>query len=161
MSLLKLTREALGRLSTPASQPQTLDVAEARRRIVCELSFLDTVGCSFQLLRLETDELADASTDRLKQLSEDLSARLTYLLEPLRPIETDAEGCTVQMRSLPPRRDEDGTHYYELLVRKGGHLSLCRYAHRPGQTRQVAPANVTREVLLRLVEDFEAVLGKP
>ena len=88
-----------------------------------------------------------------------LSARLTYLMEPIRPIEIDADACVAQLRSSPPQRDDDGRSYYELTVRRGGEIALCRYRKEPGTVRQQIPATVTREVLLRLADDFEAVLG--
>jgi hypothetical protein len=45
-----------------------------------------------------------------------------------------------------------------LLVHKGGQISLRRYTKLKGQPREVSPAHVTREVLLRLIGDFSAVL---
>ncbi len=98
------------------------------------------------------------SSDQLKATAEKLSARLTYLLEPISPIETDAHGCVVQMRSNPPQKEVDRTSYYELLVSRSGELSLCRYARVGGQTREPIAAHVTREVLARLAADFSAVV---
>jgi hypothetical protein len=92
----------------------------------------------------------------VKQVAERLAKQLTYLLEPIRPIETDAEQCVVQMRSSPPRRDEDRSTYYELQVRKGGALSLCRYEKAPGDVRRPIAMQLTREVFRRLLEDFAA-----
>jgi hypothetical protein len=60
------------------------------------------------------------------------------------------------MRSKPPQAGEAST-YYELLVRRGGEFSLCRYEKHPGDVRKTIPAHVTREVLLRLIDDFAAV----
>ena len=85
--------------------------------------------------------------------------RLTYLMEPISPIEIDAEACVAQLRSNPPQRDDDGRSYYELLVRRGGEIALVRYRKEPGTPRQQIAATVTREVLLRLADDFEAVLN--
>ena len=66
--------------------------------------------------------------------------------------------CVVQLRSNPPQRDDDGRSYYELLVRRGGEIALARYRKENGNARQQIAATVTREVLLRLVGDFCAVL---
>ncbi len=79
---------------------------------------------------------------------------MTYLLEPISPIELDSQGCVVQMRSTPPQKDADRTSYYELLVSRSGELSLVRYTRLAGQPREIIPAQVTREVLLRLAGDF-------
>ena len=70
----------------------------------------------------------------------------------------EADACVVQLRSSPPQRDDDGRSYYELLVRKGGEIALQRYRKEIGDARQPIAATVTREVLLRLVVDFETAL---
>jgi hypothetical protein len=122
----------------------------------CRLTALDTLGCAFQSFELQSDVLSSASMDRLKQVAEALSRRLTYLLEPISPIEVDSQQCVVQLRSNPPQKDEHGTSYYELLVAAGGRLSLCRFNKAAGNPRHAIPAQVTREVFLRLVADFAA-----
>lgn len=125
--------------------------------ISCQLTEVDRLACSLVELTLATEALAGVSMDSLTAISEELSARLTYLLEPVAPIERDDERCVIQMRSKPPRLDDDGTRYFELVVERG-RLSLLRY-HRGNQTaRQRVPAEVTLEVLGRLVDDFEAVV---
>ncbi len=48
--------------------------------------------------------------------------------------------------------------YYELLVRRGGEISLTRYRKDNGDARRQIAATVTREVLLRLANDFCTVL---
>ncbi len=80
-------------------------------------------------------------------------------MEPICPIEIDADACVVQLRSNPPQRDDDGRSYYELLVRRGGEIALTRYRKENGGARRPISANVTREVLLRLVGDFCEALG--
>jgi hypothetical protein len=80
-------------------------------------------------------------------------------MEPISPIEIDAQACVVQMRSNPPQRDDDGRTYFELLVRRGGEISLCRFRKENGAGRKPITATVTREVLVRLVGDFCAALG--
>ena len=108
-------------------------------------------------LRIEVAALR--APERLERMAKALSERLTYLMEPIRPIEIDADACVAQLRSSPPQRDDDGRSYYELTVRRGGEISLCRFRKEPGTPRQNIAANVTREVLLRLADDFEAVLS--
>ena len=118
-----------------------------------------SLAVAFQTLRVTTPELANASSDSLERMAKALSERLTYLMEPIRPIEIDADACIAQLRSSPPQSDDDGRSYYELTVRRGGEISLHRFRKEPGTPRQNIAANVTREVLLRLADDFEAVLG--
>lgn len=139
--------------------PQTVAVAAGEQRLDCALTSLDRLGCEFERLTLATPALAGASLDRLQAISADLAARLTYLLEAIGPIEHDHEQCVVQMRSTPPQQGDDGASYYELLVRRGGELALCRFRKPAGQPRQAIPAVVTREVLLRLAADLSAAVA--
>ncbi|QDU95502.1 hypothetical protein [Lignipirellula cremea] len=122
-----------------------------------EMTAVDTLACAFLRFALETSRLHTATIDELKTVSESLSQRLTYLLEPISAIEIDAAGCTVQMRSTPPQKEENGPTYYELTVHRDG-LSLCRYQKGSGP-RQRIPAQVTREVLARLASDFIGVIA--
>ena len=136
-----------------------VDVASDNRRLTCDLVERNSLAVAFRTFRVATSELASASSDDLERIAKDLAARVTYLMEPIRPIEVDADACVVQMRSSPPQKDDDGRSYYELTVRRGGELALTRYRKEPGTPREQIPANVTREVGLRLAGDFEAVLG--
>jgi hypothetical protein len=136
-----------------------LQVQTADGRVEADLVAVDVIGCSFQTLAYTTDKLASASLDQLKSISQTLTAKLTYLLEPIGLVEADADRCSVQLRSSPPQKGDDGTSYYELMVRKGGDVTLSRYSKKPGQLRQIVPAHLTREVLGRLADDFLAAVG--
>ena len=155
----KIDRE-LDRLASAAGTEKRLEIATAGGdRLQCRLIAVDALACSFENFVLLTDKLADATLDEVKKLGEDLSSRLSYLLEPISPIEMDPQGCIVQMRSNPPQKDEEGTSYYELLVQRGGQISLSRYNKTQGSVRQLVPASVTREVIQRLAADFVAAVG--
>ncbi len=153
MTLKEQTKTAL---ATHAGQagPHRLELDDDGDRLSAELLSIDTLACEFSYLTLHTPKLAGASAERLQAVAGSLAGRLTYLLEPIAPIEADAEGCTVQMRSNPPQRGDDGTSYYELLVRRGGELDLRRWRKTPDGTRAPLGATVTREVFLRLVGDL-------
>ena len=128
------------------------------RKLACDLRDLNPLAVSFDSLRLATTELASASTADLERIGKSLAERLTYLMEPIAPIEIDAQECVVQLRSNPPQRNDDGRSYYELIVRRGGEIALARFRKENTGARRQIPATVTREVLLRLVGDFSAVL---
>ena len=136
----------------------TVSVEIQPRTLTCDIAERNALAVSFNQLRLATTELATADAAKLERIGKALAAKLTYLMEPISPIEIDAQGCVVQLRSNPPQRDDDGRSYYELLVRRGGEISLSRYRKEIGDARRPIAANVTREVLLRLVGDFCAVL---
>lgn len=156
MSLLDEAKQGLASMGSFAGTAHTLAANGPGERLECELITLDRVGCEFTRFAVCAERLSSATMDELKRVSEELAARLTYLLEPIRPIEQDTDQCVIQMRSLPPQREADVTSYYEVLVRRGGELSLRRWAKAPGDVRRPLPAQVTREVFLRLVGDFSA-----
>lgn len=136
----------------------TISVAEGPRVVRCEVVQCEALAATIDELRLETPELAGATIAQLEAASKALASRVNYLLEPIAPIEIDADGCTVQMRSNPPQHDDNGWRYYELLLRRGGSAALCRYEKPPGQPRTRVPAALTHEVLGRLVDDFATTI---
>lgn len=158
MNLQTKIHQQLTQLAASSADEVSLSIDVENGRLECHLTAIDSMSCSFRLLELQTSRLSGTSVQQLKELSEALSKRLSYLLEPIGVVEADDEQCVVQMRSNPPQRDEDATSYYELLLRSGGTISLCRYTKNRGDVRQTVPAMVTREVLARLATDFvEAV----
>jgi hypothetical protein len=138
--------------------PATVAVNDAPRHLSCDVVERNSLAVSINQLRLATDELASADASELERIGKALAGRLTYLMEPIAPIEIDAAACVVQLRSSPPQRDDDGRSYYELTVRRGGEIALTRFRKENGGARQRIAATVTREVLLRLVGDFSTVL---
>jgi hypothetical protein len=158
MTLQQQLQQELSALPPFSSGEQHLELREPGQELRCELVALDSLACAFKRITLRADNLVGATVEQLKPVAERLSARLTYLLEPISPIEIDSQGCVVQMRSTPPQKDNDRTSYYELLVSRSGELSLCRYTRPVGQQREMIGAHVTREVLGRLAADFSAVV---
>jgi hypothetical protein len=159
MTLQSQVQGALAALGPFSGSSQTITASDGDLRLSCDLTELEKLGCELVRLAVGSPSLAGASAEKLKKIATALSAKLTYLMEPISPIEVDREGCVVQLRSNPPQRNDDGSTYYELLVRRGGELSLARYRKAAGQDRQSVSAHLTREVLLRLVEDFAAALA--
>jgi hypothetical protein len=133
-----------------------LACAVGQGKLTADVLAIDAIGCSVEQVTFETPQLATASVPQLMKLSAALTQKLTYLLEPISLIETDVDAATVQLRSKPPQSDDDGTQYYELLVRRGGSLTLVRFQKTSGQPRQIIPAHFTRQVLYRLCEDLVA-----
>jgi len=156
MTIQSQFQQQLSKLGTGGAA--TLTAGAQPRKLSCDVVERNSLAVSFNLLRLTTAELASASAADLERIGKALSERLTYLMEPIAPIEIDAQACILQLRSNPPQRDDDGRSYYELTVRRGGEIALVRYRKENGNARQRIPATVTREVLLRLAGDFCAVL---
>jgi hypothetical protein len=156
MSLKEKLRTELNGVPLFSQGSNSIKTSEGGQEIRVDLMALDRLACAFDSLKLTGDPLKGASADRLKKIAELLSSKLNYLMEPISPIEIDAQGCVVQMRSSPPQKDADATTYYELLVNAEGSLQLSRYTRPKGGMRQRVSAEVTREVLLRLADDFSA-----
>lgn len=153
---MRLRENILSQLSgTIGKQHQRVTAAAGPRIVRCEIDQCDQLAVAVYELVLETSELASVEIAKLQAASKALCERVTYLLEPISPIETDVDGCTVQMRSSPPQKQENGRFYYELFLRRGGSVALHRYEKQPGSIRQRVAATLTHEVLGRLVEDFD------
>jgi hypothetical protein len=157
--MMTIKQDIASELQRLAPSGGELEVRTPNGRIVGNLDAVDAIGCSFTRFDYQSASLANATIDSLKALSAKIQQRLTYLLEPVSLLEVDAESVSIQMRSSPPQVGDDGRSYYELLVRRGGEVTLRRYHKTAGQPRQIVPAQVTREVLGRLAEDFIAVIG--
>ena len=156
---MSLAKQLLADLAAAAGQQsQPFSISAGPRTLRCHAVQCDAFAATIDELVLETPELAAATVAQLQAASQSLSKRVNYLLEPIAPIETDAQGCSVQLRSNPPQRDDNGRRYYELLLRRGGSISLCRFEKQPGQPRVRVPAALTHEVIGRLVDDFSSTV---
>ncbi|MDC0935348.1 hypothetical protein OAS39_03600 [Pirellulales bacterium] len=156
---MNLSQQLLNELQLHVGQTGlSLAVSDGPRTARCQAMQCEPLAVTVTALLLETAELAGVDLPRIQAASQALCSRVTYLLEPISPIETDAHGCTVQMRSNPPQQDDNGRRYYELLLRRGGSVALERYEKQPGSPRVRVPAVLTREVIGRLVEDFSATI---
>lgn len=153
MSLRDLLQSELA--AVLGAGPHRVNIEHDGKHLTCDLEQVQPLACEFRQLAVASSRLANVSMADVERISSQLSAKLNYLLEPIGPIERDQDQCVVQMRSNPPQQGDDGTSYYELLVRRGGELALCRFQKQSGSPRQKISAVVTREVLLRLAEDFE------
>ena len=137
---------------------QSIAASDGQRTVRCGFDQCEALAVTVAELVLETPELSSATVEQLEAASRALASRLNYLLEPIAPVETDAAGCSVQMRSSPPQQDDNGRRYYELLLRRGGSIALHRYEKLPGQPRFRVPAVLTHEVVGRLADDFAATV---
>ena len=135
-----------------------LQVSDGPRTVHANVDHCEQLAVNLSQFLLETSELAGVDIATLQTASKSLCQRVNYLLEPISPIESDADGCVVQMRSNPPLVGDTGCYYYELLLRHGGSVELCRYEKKPSSPRTRVPATLTHEVIGRLVEDFNATV---
>lgn len=137
---------------------QSVTVSDGPRTVRGAIDQCEPLAVALSEFLLETPELAGVSVAKLESASRSLCLRVNYLLEPIAPIETDADSCTVQMRSNPPLVGDTGTTYYELMLRRGGSVEVARYEKQPSSPRTRVPAYLTHEVVGRLIEDFSATV---
>lgn len=123
---------------------------------------VETLGVSCEEVRLQVPTLGAATLDTLKKWANDLCRRVTYLLENLGPLEFDAQGSQVLIRSTPPDKSGVGsTKYYEVMLSShgSGSFSLRRFRNdSAGSGRIPVPLKLTHEQLSKLVNDLVATL---
>lgn len=128
-------------------------------RLQIDFAAVDSMSCCFSELQLFVPALQQAAFDVLRQWADDLSRRITYLLEQIGPLEYDPAAGQVLIRSVRPDALPDGSQYYEVMLssHSGGNFSLRRYRSTKGQPgRAPVDITVTHEVLLKLVDDLVA-----
>lgn len=153
---MSLADQLLNRLAQPGINGANVEVTSAGDRLLLRVDQSGPLAVTCWELKLSTDRLQAASIDRIKQVAEELTERVTYLLEPLSPVEADAEACVVQMRSTQPNEQDGVRSYYEILVKTGGAISLQRFEAQTGAMRTSVAMTLTKEILGRLATDFLA-----
>lgn len=130
-------------------------------RVRLDVSHVESLGCRLESVQIAAPSLAGATVDDLKDWSQRLAARLTYLLESLRPLEVDEEAGEVMMRSEQPQHLPNGREYYELMLAASGQdsVTLRRYRSTRGTPgRDVVDMTLTRDVVGRLADDLIATM---
>ncbi|MCO6046006.1 hypothetical protein NG895_19070 [Aeoliella sp. ICT_H6.2] len=150
---MSISKQLEQQLATAGAGPVSLAAQEGDSSVLCELVAVESLGVSLRLLELKSRQLEGKPAEQLRDVAGKLAKKVSYLLEAIAPVEIDDESCTIQMRSMPPHRAENATSYYEVLVTAGA-ISLRRYSKTRRTTRQVEAFDLTRQVLLRLVDDF-------
>lgn len=147
--------------------PHSVSVSDAAGiTLTIELLAVDSVGVACEELRLDVPNLSAANLDTLKKWADGLCKRVTYLLETLNPLEYDAQGNEVLIRSQPPDTSSSPgkTKYYEVQLSSlgSGKFSLRRFeTDRATGGRGPVPLQITHEQLAKLVNDLTATLPGP
>ncbi|MDB5390242.1 MAG: hypothetical protein JWM11_5888 [Planctomycetaceae bacterium] len=138
-----------------APLPQTVSVTEpADVTLELDVSSVDRLSCSFRELRLSVEAFRRTEAASLKKWADDICRRVTYLMEQLGALELDPTTGTVQVRSMPPDRQNDQTRYYEIFLKTPGQLTLRRYRAVSGAGREQIDLQTTHELLQRLIPDL-------
>ena len=110
-------------------------------------------------LTLERLTLKKQSFAKLKASAELLSRQVTYLDERLEIVDHDRRGMYIQLRSLPPYKDDAQIQFNEISIgRDKIEVKRIAFFRRDAVKRQV-PMSLTEPLLLRLMEDLRQVLS--
>jgi hypothetical protein len=155
MSLSKKIAAALDENTRAYVLPCTVTVEGGPGRLVLHLTALDSVGLACSALEFAASSRSELSPEVLKAWGERLASRVTYLMEPLKVVELDAQGGEIQMRSQSPTPRDEKRSYYEIQLSRQGTLRMARYAFDEAtRTRGQVPCQLTRETLERLADDL-------
>lgn len=152
MTLAKRIAEQLRQQSTGTLASPRIEANDTGCRVVLSAQRVDSLACSLEDLSVELLPPVAIPQDRLAGLGENLKNRITYLLEPLRVVESDIDGQVVQLRSAKPTVDGPNRCYFEFLVRPLS-VELRRYHSSDGQSRRAIEMDLTHEVIGRLAQD--------
>lgn len=146
--------------------PRTVTVSDGSGvTLGVDLISVESLGVSCEELRLDVPSLSAATIDTLKKWANDLCRRVTYLLENLGPLEFDAQGNQVLIRSTQVDKSAGTTKYYEVMLSShgSGRFSLRRYRNDTAANGRVpVPLQLTQEQLSKLVNDLLSTIpGNP
>jgi len=156
----QITRSLAGLKGLDSEVPTSVEWStDGGLAVRVDFTVVDSLSCGFRELWISADELKNAPFDTLQAWADALCKKVTYLLENIGPVETDADLQTVLIRSTPPSKQPDQTTFYEMLVQAPGTICLhrcTRTAH--GSDRNSCDIQITHEVLVKLVQDIVAAI---
>ncbi len=156
---MSLAKQLSDKLNAPGIDGTVISAVDGGDRLMVRVDQADALAVLVLELKLTTDKLTGAPMAHVKQVAQNLTERITYLLEPIQPIEADAEACVVQLRSVKPEETQGAATYYEVLVKTGGSISLHRFEKPRGGLRREIPMHLTKQVIGRLAGDFLAAVA--
>ena len=96
---------------------------------------------------------------RLKSQAEQLTRQITYLDEHLEIVDHDRRGMYIQLRSIPPYKDDLQIQFNEICLGRD-RVDLKRIAfYRRDEVKQQVPLNLTEGDLERLISDLRQLLS--
>lgn len=159
MTLSKKIAAALDENTKVHMPPCAVAVEDGAHRLTLGLTALDTVGVAFDSLDFVTTSRSEWTSELLRSWGDRLAGRVTYLMEPFKILEIDAEGGEVTLRSQTPTTRENRRSYYEIRLSKQGTLRMERCTFdEVSRRRDRSSCQLTREVLERLADDIVASL---
>ncbi len=161
----QLTEELKQLAGFSSSNPRRIEITDPDGLVLgIAVVAVDALSCAFESLTLHVPSLVGNESGVLQAWAAALSARVTYLLENIGPIEIDQRSNQVLIRSTPPDRTDTGTQFYEVLLsaQANGTFLLRRYRAENGQPgRESVDIHLTHETLHKLVGDLVDTIPQP
>lgn len=154
---MSLSRKIVAAVNSGAAAPAPLPLSatEGPHTLTLDLETASPVGVSCRSVTFRVDRDQPLSLDALRAWGDRIAARITYLMEPLVPIEADAIAAEVLLRSKKPGQRPQRRVYYEARLQAAGTLTLGRVEFDEAtRTRQPLPCQLTTETLERLADDL-------
>ena len=157
MTLSRKIAAAVDECTAPLEAPREVTVEEGPSRLTLHLNAAGPVGLAFDALDFATNSRPEWSPEALRGWGDRLTARLTYLMEPLIVLEHDPVENQVEIRSESPTHRSGRRTYYEVRLHARGTVRLSRVSYDEAtRRRQPVPCQLTREALERLADDLVA-----
>jgi hypothetical protein len=110
-------------------------------------------------LCLEHHPARKQSFAKLRSRAERLTQQVTYLREQLEIVDHDRRGMYIQIRSLPPYKDDTQIQFNEISIARDK-VILKRIAfYRKDEVKQQVPLDLTEDELQRLLADIRQVFA--
>lgn len=110
-------------------------------------------------LSLEHQSSKKQSFAKLRSRAERLTQQVNYLREQLEIVDHDRRGMYIQIRSLPPYKDDTQIQFNEISIARDK-VVLKRIAfYRKDEVKQQVPLDLTEEELARLFTDIRQVFA--
>ena len=110
-------------------------------------------------ITLERLTVKKQSFAKLKSRAEALSREVNYLDERLEIVDHDRRGMYIQLRSLPPYKDDAQIRFNEISIGKDKVVVKRIAFYRRDEVKQQVPLNLTEDLLERLMTDLRQLLS--
>ena len=116
-------------------------------------------GLSVAQVVLERQAPRKLSFAKLKTKAEALTEQINYLKERLEIVDHDRRGMYIQLRSLPPYKDDHQIQFNEISIGKN-RIVVKRIAFfRKEEVKQQVPLNLSETELARLLSDIRQAIA--
>ncbi|MBP1626494.1 MAG: hypothetical protein H6Q00_969 [Holophagaceae bacterium] len=95
---------------------------------------------------------------KLRSKAETMTRQATYLREHLEIVDHDRRGMYIQLRSLPPYKDDTQIQFNEICIGRDKVIVKRIAFYRKDEVKQQVPLNLTVEELERLLGDMRRLL---